>query len=400
MRIFGNLLTFELKKLLCRKGAAVTLLISLALVIFAPVGTILGDEYIDGNVFESNYEAMKKDRDYARSISGRAIDTELLTEASKAYAAVPDTEESYMASEEYQNGARKYSKIYRFFQRIYEGGMPGFQNMTTEQAENLYAVRNGYIEQWIDECSLSDSVKNDVIKADSSLETPFVFSYHEGYSRFFTITMTTGLVTAVVIAILLAPIFAGEYTSGAVQTVLCAKHGKGKVIGAKLLAGFITAAAAALAFTLISYAECMAVFGTDGGDSPLQLSCIFFPYELTMKQGVLLYTAVIFCTCLMTASLTMLLSAVLRTPFPVIIIMFIALIAPMFFSVPENMTTLYNIFTLLPINTLDFYYISDYVPLDVFGNAVPKFAAAPVIMLTLGAVLMPFAYQGFRKHKI
>lgn len=64
------------------------------------------------------------------------------------------------------------------------------------------------------------------------------------------------------------------------------------------------------------------------------------------------------------------------------------------------MTTLYNIFSLLPINTLDFYYLSDYVPLDVFGNAVPKFAAAPVIMLAVTAILLPFAYKGFKKHKI
>lgn len=53
-------------------------------------------------------------------------------------------------------------------------------------------------------------------------------------------------------------------------------------------------------------------------------------------------------------------------------------------------------FSLLPINTLDFYYLSDYIPLDIFGNAVPKFAAAPVIMLLAGTVLVPFAYKGFK----
>ena len=77
-------------------------------------GTIIGYVYdSNGEHVMSRYNDMKIDREYARELSGRAIDTELIMEASEAYSKLQfDSAEKYTDSEEYGNHARKYSEIY------------------------------------------------------------------------------------------------------------------------------------------------------------------------------------------------------------------------------------------------------------------------------------------------
>lgn len=79
MNIFWNLVSYEYKKIFKRKGAVITLILAAAVSLFSVFGTIIGYVYdSNGEPVMSRYDDMKIDREYARELSGRAIDTELI----------------------------------------------------------------------------------------------------------------------------------------------------------------------------------------------------------------------------------------------------------------------------------------------------------------------------------
>lgn len=71
-----------------------------------------------GEVYESNYAAMVKDRGYARALAGRALDGDLLMEAATAYAQIPEAEK-YQETPAYLTIARPYSGVYSVGRVVY-----------------------------------------------------------------------------------------------------------------------------------------------------------------------------------------------------------------------------------------------------------------------------------------
>ena len=121
MNIFWNLVSYEYKKIFKRKGAVITLILAAVLSLVSVFGTIIGYVYnSSGEPVMSRYDDMKIDLEYARKMSGRAIDTELIMEASEAYSKLRfDSSEKYTDSEEYENYARKYSEIYSIARSVF-----------------------------------------------------------------------------------------------------------------------------------------------------------------------------------------------------------------------------------------------------------------------------------------
>lgn len=102
MKEFWTLVSFEYRKILGKRSVKIALLLTLFLSVFSIWGTLMGSYYIEGELFESNAEAMKKDRAYARELSGRILDDKLLMEAADAYQTIPDSAAVYQSTEEYQ----------------------------------------------------------------------------------------------------------------------------------------------------------------------------------------------------------------------------------------------------------------------------------------------------------
>ncbi len=275
MNSFWSLVGYEYKKILHKKSVRVVLLLAVIVSAFSVGGTLFGNSYVDGEVFESNYDAMVKDRAYARALAGRKLDGKLIMEAVSAYVEIPQTDK-YSDTVEYQTIARPYSEIYLISRTIFDTAsrrfnMGDFQALTDEQVKQFYVTRRDKQVQLVEGTGMSNKAKEQMLALDAQIETPFTFSYTGGYTRFFVIMYTCGLAAAFVMAICVAPLFSGEYTLGADQLILASKHGKNRLIAAKLFTGFSLAAAICLALTAAGYAFSMCIFGFDGGEAPLQL---------------------------------------------------------------------------------------------------------------------------------
>lgn len=407
MNIFRNLVSFEYKKIFKRKGAVITLVLAAAVSLFSVFGTIIGYVYdSNGEPVMSRYDDLKTDLEYARKLSGRVIDTELIMEAAEAYSKLEhNSAEKYTDSEEYENYARKYSEIYSIVHSVYNTSSERFDaqdfgNMTVEQAEKFYEIRRQKQEQAVMQTKMSDKAKQSVLSADNAVEEPIIFEASEGYSRFFAIMYTTGIIIAVAAAIIFAPLFSGEYTSGADSLILSSKHGKNLLVWAKLFVALTLSAGLAVILTVLTYAECMAIWGTDGAGAAIQLQVPMMSYPLNMGQCALLYSVSVFAACLMTAALTALLSAGIKTPFGTIVIMSVVIIAPMMMNVSEDIVWLYKLFCLLPSNMMAFWCIIDSIQFEIFGLVIRPYIFTPVFAVIAAVIFSVSAFRVFGKRQV
>nr|WP_246542863.1 ABC transporter permease [Fusibacter paucivorans] len=389
---------------MCRKSTWIVFFLAIIATVISVSGTLLGNSYIDGEIYESNYEGMTKDRSYARSLSGQAIDHKLIVKAVDAYSKIPGSD-SYHDTTEYQTFARPYSAIYAIVRTVYNTeskrfNMEDFQKLSEEQVEQFYALRRNKQVQLVEATSMSDKAKEKVLVLDAKIMTPLIFSYTDGYTRFFVTVYTLGLVAAFAMAVCIAPIFSGEYAAGTDQLILTSRHGKNKLIAAKLFTGFSLAALICAVLTAVDYILSLSLFGSDGADAPLQLYSPLSPYPLTMGKTALILAVCTLFACLMTAAITMLLSAKFKSPFGVIILVGLLLIMPMFVSISERNIVLYNLFQLLPTNMMPYWTVTNGILYELLGLVIKPYVFMPIFAIVISMLLAPLAYRSFKKHQI
>ncbi len=405
MKEFWTLVSFEYRKILGKRSVKIALLLTLFLSVFSIWGTLMGSYYIEGELFESNAEAMKKDRAYARELSGRILDDKLLMETADAYQTIPDSAAVYQSTEEYQKNARKYSSIYSLARQVYDTpnvrfGAPEMGTLDPARAEQFYEIRELCMTKQIENAPISENAKEVMMQYSAEVKEPWIFSYSDGYTRFMTIMATSGVMAAFVMAICLAPLFAGEYSNHTDQLLLSARYGKGKLIKAKFFTGFSMTGIVTLLITLQSYVQSMLTFGFDGGNANVQIYDALFPYPLTLKQAALLQSICVFFACMCMSALTMLFSSRMKSAFGVIILSVLLLCVPMFVKVSAYPLLGYLLFHLMPANMMQYDYIFSMIPYEIAGVVIPPYVMMPVAALCLCIILIPFAYRGFKHHQV
>ncbi|MDO5558656.1 MAG: ABC transporter permease subunit [Oscillospiraceae bacterium] len=405
MNIFYDLVRFEFKKSVFRKSSAIAIIIGLIVSALSVYGTILGNSYDrDGNVVCSKYDEMVTDRSYARKLSGREIDADLIEEARTAYASVPQTDSQtyYTDTKEYQEKARQYSEIFNIVRNVTSPhmSMEEFQKLTPQTAGHIYEMRSELQSQLLNDTSMSENAKSFVLKKDSEITTPFKYDYTDGYRRFMVIMYSTAMISAAVCAIILAPVFSGEFGANTAPIILSTKHGKGKLIRAKLTVVFLITVSFTLLLMLINYAECMLMWGRDGASSPIQLMYMLIPYNMTYLSAAAIYCLSILCACIMSSALTALLSSKLRSSFAVIVIISLTLIVPMFIHVSENNILLYDLLQLLPSNMMNIWAVVSSNQYEIAGLVIPPYIFMPAFAIMISALTIPFSYAGFSRQKI
>ena len=399
MNSISELIRFEYRKIFKRRSNIITLLLAVFVTVFSSAGPLMGNYYIKGEISESNYDSMKKDREYIRSLSGREIGSDILSEAIDAYSRIPPTDGRYTDTKEYQQYARPYSEIYYMIRKSYNiNDWKEIKLLTGEDAENFYSMRQIMVERSIEETTMTPAEKAASVKISRQVKTPFIYSYTGGYTRFFSQMYTTAVLICFICSICISPLFAGEYTDKTDSLILSSKYGKNKVIYAKLVTGISFSILLSILLTIVSYVTTMVFFGWEGGNAPIQF---FLPLSIrpfTMTQAALLYCAVILFGNILSAALTMLLSAKLKSPFAVIVIMTVITVFPMFVNLSEDVLWIYHSFNLIPVNMFSVHRIIDRYSIGLFGLMVQPYEIMLVFAVVSSIVLLPFAYKSFKNH--
>lgn len=204
-----------------------------------------------------------------------------------------------------------------------------------------------------------------------------------------------------IVCVGIAPVFAGEYQSKCDSLLLCMKHGKHRLILAKLTAS--TVYASVLYWGIVSlYSAVLLIFvGTDGWDLPVQLLYSGMPssYALTTSQAYLLALLTGYVMTLGLGGLVLLLSALFKNPYVVIVTAFLYLCVPLFLSTNSGGYLWVHLLALLPEKISEFHFAS-YIAYSM-GNIKMTLPMAAMIVNGLCAVVFcGLAYLFFRRHQV
>jgi hypothetical protein len=247
----------------------------------------------------------------------------------------------------------------------------------------------------------SASDKTYFLHMNERLDKPFTYGYAAGWEEISKSLKPMLLLTALGVVILLAPLFAAEYQTGAAAIILTTRHGRSKVIRAKLATAYI-AATGFFAYGVLLYGLIvLASYGTAGGGNSLQTFALLSPYSLTLLTACLGSLALGYAGCLVIAAIVLALSAWMKSPFPVVIGGFLLLLVPLFIPHSKSSRLFNHLQALLPTNLMEGTIIFKQSEMyHFFGWSILQPPVMLVTAFVVASVLLPVAHRGFRTHQV
>lgn len=391
-----TLIRFEYKKIFQKKSSWIALTVVYAIILAGGFLMELGTITAGGEAVCSEYEDTMEQRREEQNYSGEYLDEALFAEARTAYSHVTleyvtNAWDSVGDWEQYVSYIRPYVSLIGIFSQT-------GRDILTSDLSKFYEYRKTAMEETYQQEKLSEGEIAQHFKWDEKMEKPFVYSYSMGYQRFAALQYTNVVFTAFAVAICVAGIFSGEYTSGVDALILSAKYGKTKQIAAKLFTGFCLAFLVSVFFFGSNLLEMGLVYGYEGADAPIQLKLVTTSYPFTMLQYSLMLLGLGILAVCVVAGITMLCSAKMKSTFPVIIVVFILLFIPIMLMIPERYRVLTMLANLLPAKMGGGAF--DDRLLCIFGGYVPPYVYIPAVYLTVGALSVWRSVSGFRHHQI
>lgn len=279
-------------------------------------------------------------------------------------------------------------------------GAVNIPGIAHDDTSGFYATRNETVKQRIaDNTYLNETERQYWLNKSLAVTSPYEYGYVLGWSNFGD---TAGMLIICIlgICIAIAPVFASEYQNGTDAIILSTKYGKSKCVIAKIIASilfgtiiFAVNAAASLLIPLMT-------FGMEGGSLPLQIMDSTCPYDLTFAEAAFLTIAIAFIVMLGLTSLTLLLSAKMKSPYPVLIIDVMIIFVPVFTGTGRTSLSS-HILQLLPYQVLSgLSQFKQYFSWS-FGNIVLNlFTMIVLVYLIISILSLFFAGLSFKKHQV
>lgn len=156
-----------------------------------------------------------------------------------------------------------------------------------------------------------------------------------------------------VISLCIAPVFSGEYQNRTDALLLTTRHGKTKVITAKILASFAFTFLYTAFCNLISMGIMIASLGINGWNLPVQLWDTIIPYQMTAAEACAVNLLIMFLVAFLLTACSLLLSAINRSPMIVLAIDILLFFGTIFLSSSKTSGLWNKILLLLPMNCID-----------------------------------------------
>lgn len=403
MKEILTLAGYEYKKIFQRKVSLIALGAVLVFTLFSGAVMLLGQVYVEGEIVEGHGEQLKEQRQAVEELAGTPIDDKLLGEAERAYGNIiseefsVDTEEGWEA---YKASIYPYSFIQNMCAELKANYGNTGQTMTGGE---FYGLREAYMKQMYEGEKLSAGETAKHTSEMKKLDTPMTYGWTNGYQRYNQLVFMDGMFLAFAVAICIAPLFAGEYTSHVDQLILTSRYGKNKAISAKLLTGFSFAFLAAFVMNLLLLLEIGILYGLENWNLPIQsITDGFFlsvPINLlTMTVIVVVYQTLSTC---MIGAVVIFCSQKMKSPFGVIIVASLLIFAPLFLmAVPSDMRFFYLLIRFLPNGVMEGHMIFDDLLFHIGNGYFYIYQVVPVVWIILMTGMGILVYKGFQKRQI
>lgn len=316
-----------------------------------------------------------------------------------------DGNEQFLIEGAYWNGIAPRENLLGLIARNYaapnvSARYNALTDLDVSDGTDFYQARKDKIETILSDPSngLSEAEKDYWRNMNSEVEEPFQYGYFGGWEVIIS-AFELLMFAILAICIVIAPVFAGEYQAGTDAVILSGKYGKTRLTTAKMVAALLFGVLAFTLHVLVAFGIPLAAFGMDGWNLPLQINGTTVPYPLTFLEGTLINLGIIYLILIAMIGLTLFLSARMRSPYFVLIVVVPVLFIPMFLS-PNGTTGIYNLFVLLtPYQSLVPRFNS-YLSYQFGSVILDAFAMRGLVYVILALILLPLARIGFKKHQV
>lgn len=355
-----NLIKFELRKILTKRFALISIAAVLLLSLILSFSTLQGMNAFDGkNAEGSGKTAVEIDKQIAAKYEGVLTDD-------KVQQIMTDFKPNYdlhgMNAKYLYTNALQSAAFYHF------SDMDGNWNgLTVSDVFGNEEIKVGYVNGWL----------------NTSQNLAKVF-----------------IVLSFVIILLIAPIFSGEY-SGVDNIILTSRYGKTKCATAKVMASLISAISITLLVVAFNLVFAFLVYGNEGLDcsilfAPLEFSEGYIPFNITCGMVLKYQTLLAFLSAIGVTGITFILSAVCKNQMIAFVVSAALHVMPMLLPISET-NALYRIIVLSPL------YYSQYISImsvEQMKNGMLYAIWAVPVAIILAIVGSLISHRVFAKHQV
>ena len=316
-----------------------------------------------------------------------------------------DGNERFLIGDAYWNKVAPREKLLNLIANTYSdpNEMWGYNNLPDldiKEGTHFYQRMEGKIQAMLDSPSraLSGEQKEYWGSMAGKVDTPLQYGYYGGWEIIIS-SFELLMFSLLAVCIVVAPVFSGEYQAGTDAVILSAKYGKTKLTTAKIAASFLFGTAAFILHILVACGLTLAAFGIDGYDLPVQIANTAIPYPFIFLQAVLINIGILYLVLLAMIGLTLLLSAKMKSPYFVLIILVPVLFIPMFLT-PNGTTGAYNLTLFLLPYRAAMPELNKYISYQFGGLVLDALTVRAVLYSVLAVIMFPLARLGFKKHQV
>lgn len=273
-------------------------------------------------------------------------------------------------------------------------------DLDVSNGTDFYQARQDKIEKLLNTSSrgLSEEQKAYWRDRNSKVLEPFQYGYYEGW-EIILCSLELLMFALLAVCIVIAPVFSGEYQAGTDAVILSAKYGKTKLTTAKITASYLFGILAFTLHVVVALGLPLAAFGVDGWDLPMQIAATTIPYPFTFLQATLISLGVIYLVLIAMIGLTLLLSAKMKSPYFVLIVLVPILFIPLFLS-PNGTTGAYNLILFLLPYRSTMPELGNYISWQFGGLVLDAFSMRAILYAVLTVIMLPLARLTFKKHQV
>lgn len=316
-----------------------------------------------------------------------------------------DGNEQFLIGDAYWNGVAPREKLLNLIANTYSkpNEILGYNNLPDLDIKDgafFYQAMEGKIQTLLNNPSrkLSNEQKEYWGSMADKVDVPLQYGYYGGWEVIIS-GFELLMFVLLAICIVIAPVFSGEYQAGTDAVILSAKYGKTKLAIAKIAASLLFGTAAFVLHIVVACGLPLAAFGVDGWNLPLQIANTTIPYPFTFLQAVLINIGIIYLVLLAMVGLTLLLSAQMKSPYLVLIILVPVLFIPMFLT-PNGTTGAYNLTLFLLPYRSTMPEFGKYISYQFGGLVLDTLTVRAILYVFLTVIMLPLARLGFKKHQV
>lgn len=406
---------YELKKVLGSVGGKIALILYIAVLALSCWLSSTGALNIEvkwvNEQGESEYgpSAVKKLREAQKEWEGW-VDQDKLTRMLQANRRINATQETN--SEDIQEQEIAYSwkqgfaSIREMVNHSYAKGFRKYDYYTADRItaideDTFYANREKLLKDWLyDETDgayskYSESEKQYIIGQYKELQTPFYFTYHEGWHQLLENAGFIPNLGILILGFLLSGVFSNEFKWKADAVYFSTLLGRTKATSAKIKAGFLLVTVLYWGAMLLYSLFTLCYLGFEGASCAIQWEVWKSIYNINMWQAWILVLVSGYIGNLFLAFLTMWISAKTKSAVFAVTIPFILVFLPE--GMPEWLS---KISGLLPSNLLGLYQnLGSFKLLTVFGKVFRSLDVSIPLYLMLSVILIPVMYLEYQRKR-